>query len=288
MDGFGKRKPTGNYTEEERSGPKFRLSPQALTRGYSWEDTIRSVLDQNYPNLEYIVIDGGSSDRSVEIIKKDQQHIDYWVSEPDNGQADAINKGFSRASGDILAWINSDDYYQKGAFEVATRYRKGLYWWLGMAREYIQGHKLEGKLYPLQKVNFRRLFYERLIIPQVSIFWTKELWTRAGGNVADLYYAMDYELWLRFSAICPPELVPAELAFLRMHRDTKTGSAGLGMKRYLEECDRVRKEIFYKKRPRMFSQYVVNFYINLVTRFRLFQKDNNIRHFVGRREIPTL
>lgn len=273
----------------EQPWPKISIITPSYNQGQFLEQTIRSVLDQNYPNLEYIVIDGGSSDQSVEIIKKYASSIHYWVSEPDKGQADAINKGFARASGDILAWINSDDYYRPGAFsEIASRYQKGPHWWVGMAREYIQDPGYEGKLYIPPKVNLRRLFYERQIIPQVSVFWTRELWTAAGSRIADLHYAMDYELWLRFGAITPPELVPAELALLRIHRDTKTSGEGNGMARYFEECDRVRREWFHRKKRSPASLAMANLYISFMTRFRLFSKDYNLRHFAGRRQIPRL
>src|SRR6187455_126103 len=79
------------------------------------ENTIQSVINQSYPNLEYIIIDGGSTDNTVDIIKKYQSHISYWISEPDNGQTDAINKGFAKCTGEIFNWLNSDDYYEPGA-----------------------------------------------------------------------------------------------------------------------------------------------------------------------------
>ncbi len=89
------------------------------------EATLRSVLDQNYPNLEYIVIDGGSTDGSVEIIERYQHRLAYWVSEPDAGQTDALIKGFSRATGDVLAWLNSDDLYEPGTLhEVGQALRR--------------------------------------------------------------------------------------------------------------------------------------------------------------------
>ena len=83
----------------------------------SIEQAIQSVINQNYPNLEYIIIDGGSTDNTVEIIKKYESHISYWISEPDKGQTDAINKGFAKCTGEIFNWLNSDDYYETGTFK---------------------------------------------------------------------------------------------------------------------------------------------------------------------------
>jgi glycosyltransferase involved in cell wall biosynthesis len=94
------------------SQPKITVVTPSFNHGRFIEQTIASVLDQRYPNLEYIVMDGGSSDGTAEILRKHERHLHYWTSAPDNGQADAINKGFERGSGEILAWLNSDDIYQ--------------------------------------------------------------------------------------------------------------------------------------------------------------------------------
>ena len=96
--------------------PKISIVTPSFNQGQYIEQTIRSVLDQNYPNLEYIIIDGGSTDETVEIIKKYEQHLAYWISESDKGQTDAINKGFAKCTGEIFNWINSDDYYEPGVF----------------------------------------------------------------------------------------------------------------------------------------------------------------------------
>jgi glycosyltransferase involved in cell wall biosynthesis len=97
--------------------PKISIITPSYNQGHFIEETITSVLDQGYPNLEYIIMDGGSKDNTVEVIKKYEKHITYWVSERDKGQSDAINKGFARATGDVINWLNSDDYYAKGTLQ---------------------------------------------------------------------------------------------------------------------------------------------------------------------------
>ena len=102
----------------EKHHLKISIVTPSYNQGHFIEETIKSVLDQQYSNLEYIIIDGGSTDNSVEVIKKYAKHLTYWVSEPDRGQSHAINKGFHRATGECLTWLNSDDWYVNDALKV--------------------------------------------------------------------------------------------------------------------------------------------------------------------------
>src|SRR5436190_573079 len=117
--------------------PKLSIVTPSLNQGAFIERTIRSVLDQGYPNLEYVIVDGGSTDETVEIIRRYEDQLAWWVSEPDQGQTDAINKGIERTSGEIVAYINSDDYYLPGAFERAVEAFEGT------DRSWIAGASLD-------------------------------------------------------------------------------------------------------------------------------------------------
>lgn len=166
------------------------------------EATLRSVLSQAYPNLEYIVVDGGSTDGSVEIIERYADHLAWWVSEPDDGMYDALQKGFERATGDIMAWLNADDMYHPGALFMAARIFArfpNVRWIQGRPTVFDRSGNVV-HIAPLKvwsKYEIYRGSYEW--IQQESTFWRRSLWKDAGGYVdRDLSYAGDFELWLRF------------------------------------------------------------------------------------------
>lgn len=166
------------------------------------EETILSVLGQNYPNLEYIIIDGGSTDGSLEIIKKYEKQIDWWVSEKDNGMYHAIQKGFEKSTGEIMAWINSDDMYHKNAlYTVAEIFSsiKEVNWLSGASTTYDEfGRTIScNQSRILTKYDFYN--YDFKWIQQESVFWRRYLWEKAGSHLnIQLKYAGDFELWLRF------------------------------------------------------------------------------------------
>ncbi len=187
--------------------------------------TMESVLNQTYPKIEYIVIDGGSKDGSVELIEKNADRLAYWVSEPDKGQTEAINKGFVRANGEILAWLNSDDTYEPDA--VAQAVEKlvqnpdiGLVY--GEAN-FINEHGQQIGRFPAAQTDYERLRRGYVHIPQQAAFWRADLWRQVGPLDESLYFAMDYDLWLRLANISQIQYYPNRVwANFRLHGDSKT------------------------------------------------------------------
>lgn len=206
--------------------PKITIVTPSYNQGEYIEETIRSVLLQSYPNLEYIIMDGGSSDQTVEIIKKYESWISFWVSEPDRGQTHAINKGFQRASGEILAWINSDDFYEPDIFRlVAERFIEAgesflLY---GDCKE-VNEHSDLKRTYSSPFEGLESLISQKGFIPQPASFFSKKILDEIGLLDESLDYAMDCDLWIRIANHYPIVHVREVYADFRIHSESKTGA----------------------------------------------------------------
>lgn len=209
---------------ETGSLPLVSIITPSFNQAEYLEETINSVLGQDYERFEYIIVDGGSTDGSVEIIRRYEDRLASWISEPDLGQTDAINKGFSAASGDILAWLNSDDTYQPGAIGEAVAYLTdhpeigmvygGLY--------YIdkQGRRI-GR-YPAKPTDYRGLRRGKNTVAQQSMFFRSVLWRMVGPLDPTFYYAMDYDLWVRIAAVTPIRFHDRHWANFRLHDTSKS------------------------------------------------------------------
>jgi glycosyltransferase involved in cell wall biosynthesis len=182
------------------------------------EQTIRSVLEQDYPELEYIVIDGASTDASVDIIKKYSSHLAYWISEKDSGQADAINKGMRRAKGDIVAWLNSDDYYLPGTIKSAV----------GAFESNPQAVMVYGNMLAVDRngetinqLRYRQLNLEDLlcfqIIGQPAVFMRRAAFEKAGGLDLNFHFMLDHQLWLKIAVQGPMVYVNQTWSAARYH-----------------------------------------------------------------------
>jgi len=206
--------------------PKISIITPSYNQGEYIEQTILSILNQNYPNLEYIIIDGGSTDCTVEIIKKYDASITYWVSEKDRGQSHAINKGLLIASGDIINWLNSDDYYEPGSlFKVAEAFQKTQKIHAILGRTRIVGGEYE----QISKTEYREndpfFNFSKARIDQPSTFFSKEFYSKIKELNEDLHLAMDLDLWLKFLLYYKNENIfeiNSILANFREHKDSKT------------------------------------------------------------------
>lgn len=185
---------------------------------------MRSVLEQRYPALEYVVVDGGSSDGSAEIIRRHAAALAYWVCEPDGGQTDALIKGFARCSGEILGWLCSDDLLLPGALRsvgeffarhpnVMAAYGDAL--WIDAEGRFLR---------PKKEMNFSRfvLLHDHNYIPQPSMFWRRSLYQAVGGLDPRFELAMDSDLWARFSALTRIAHIPGYLSCMRFYTQQKT------------------------------------------------------------------
>jgi glycosyltransferase involved in cell wall biosynthesis len=204
--------------------PLVSIVTPSFNQGRFLEDTIRSVLEQDYPRIEYLIFDGGSTDDSVEIIQRYSDHISYWVSEPDKGQTDAINKGFARAKGDILAWLNSDDVYRPSAVTEIVAYLQS-HPEIGMVygdAEYINSDGETIGRFPAAQTDYRRLLQGYVHIPQQTAFFRSRLWRMVGPLDPSFYFAMDYDLWVRIAAVAPIRYHPRTWAAFRLHGEAKS------------------------------------------------------------------
>jgi glycosyltransferase involved in cell wall biosynthesis len=191
------------------------------------DETIRSVLSQDYPNIQYIIIDGDSTDGSKEIIQKNADRLAFWESVPDNGQTDAINKGFARATGEILAWLNSDDILLPGAVSSAVE-ELHVHPEVSMVYGNATLINAEGKKigdFPVAQTDLKRLKRGYVHIPQQSSFFRADLWKKVGPLDPTFYFAMDYDLWVRLARQAPLLHVPKLWASFRLHGDAKSIAA---------------------------------------------------------------
>ena len=195
------------------------------------ERTVESVLSQHGDfELEYLVIDGGSTDGTLAILRRYGGRI-HLVSEPDRGQSDAINKGFRMATGEILAWLNSDDTYLPGALDTAVAtLRRGARWCFGECRiiderdREIRRPIARYKTWLARRFSLRRLLAAGNFIPQPATFFRREIFEQAGSLEEQFHLAMDYDLWLRFARLGGPHFIHRPLANFRWHGGSKTGA----------------------------------------------------------------
>jgi glycosyltransferase involved in cell wall biosynthesis len=211
--------------------PRISIITPSLNQGDFIEKSIRSVLDQQYPDLEYIIVDGGSTDQTSEIIQK-YSHSLLSISEKDNGQTQAINKGLRQSTGDILAFLSSDDIYLPGALRIVGEYfseHPDAMWLSGYCIN-IDNNDNEIRKFIRYYKNFWLAIHNYKVllvlnyVSQPSTFWRRKVLEEAGFLDENLYFTMDYEYWLRLGRNYPLHVINQNLARFRIHKLSKSGS----------------------------------------------------------------
>ncbi|MDK2843182.1 MAG: hypothetical protein PWQ17_2689 [Anaerophaga sp.] len=203
--------------------PKVTIVTPSYNQADFLEETMLSVLNQTYPNIEYIVVDGGSTDGSVDIIKRYENRLSWWVSETDTGQSDAINKGFSHATGEIYNWLNSDDILYPEAVSVAVHFMQKY-----PQYELVYGDRVvidnKGRILDVfEPVSVsKRMAGFALRIPQETTFFTSRIWHKVGGLNTELHFVMDSDLWHRFLEETRFFHIPVFMGAYRNHEESKS------------------------------------------------------------------
>jgi glycosyltransferase involved in cell wall biosynthesis len=230
------------------SRPSISIITASYNQAEFIERTITSILDQNYPDLQYIVVDGGSDDGTLEILRRYEDRL-TWTSEPDNGQSDAINKGLRQATGDIVAFLNSDDMYPPGTLDyVADVFtsRPEIGWLTGGCQIIdADDHPIRPLIARYKDVWLRWPRRESLLvtnyISQPSTFWRRSVMEQVGYLDESLHQVMDYEYWLRLWSVAELAVVPRTLSMFRIHGESKTGQKAMLTQRYHEQLTTAQK-----------------------------------------------
>ncbi len=250
----------------DRVYPKISVVTPSFNQAQFLERTIRSILDQNYPNLEYVIIDGGSTDGSLKIIKKYAKKLHYWMSKKDSGQYDALNKGFAHTTGEVMGYLNSDDIHLPWTLEtvaMAFQNYSDIEW---ISSTFPMGIDSKDRavsmhqIYGFTKSGFFKGENLMLVgwpgtgyIQQESTFWRRRLWNRAGAKFdTTLKYAGEFDLWMRFFQLATLTGVNIPMAGFRFHEAQKTS---IDLYAYLDEA----KKVFFSrggKKPNLIAQLI--------------------------------
>ena len=204
--------------------PLVSIVTPSFNQALYLETAIQSVFGQDYSNIEYLIVDGGSTDGSVDLLKNHAANLAYWVSEPDGGQTDAINKGFTRATGKYLGWLNADDRLHSVAVKEAVDFLES-HPEVGMVygdADYIDARGGVVGRFPAAQTNYTSLRRGYVHIPQQAAFWRRDLWQRVAPLDASFTFAMDYDLWVRLAKLSKLKYLPRLWAQFRLHEDSKT------------------------------------------------------------------
>ena len=234
------------------ASPRVSIITPSFNQGRFLEETLLSVQRQDYPRIEHIVVDGGSSDGTLDILRRHERTLARWTSEPDRGQTDAIAKGFAMAGGDVLAWLNADDLLMPSAVRVAVAELTA-----DPVLGLVYGDRIEidsrGNTIGAVRLPSHRhaMFRRNFTIPQETAFFRRTAYDAAGGVDASLYFAMDFDLWVRMSVVVPMRHLPVFLGCYRRHGGSKSVEMqrGASGQTYMAESEAVYRRHFGRGLP---------------------------------------
>jgi glycosyltransferase involved in cell wall biosynthesis len=233
------------------SWPRISVVTPCLNAGRYLEQAMDSVLSQGYPNLEYVLIDGGSTDGSVDLIRKRADRLAFWVSEPDRGHAHALNKGFAHTTGEIMGWINADDVLHAGSLRLLARLFSQfpeVEWLTGQASHLDEAGSVVS-VNPAQV--WTRLAFlagDYRWIQQESTYWRRGLWERAGGRVSEeRELACDFEMWVRFFRHARLFSSQGLIGAFRFHEGSRS-------RKRIDDYEREAREIVFEELPRLLEE----------------------------------
>lgn len=200
---------------------RITIITPSFNQGRYIRKNIESVVNQNHNDVEHIVVDGGSTDETVSILRQ-YDHV-KWISEPDKGQSDALNKGLAMATGEVVGWLNADDFYEPDIFASVARNfpNRNVKWVVGRTNMYVDNQEM---VVPMKshKIGYYELLDSPDIVRQQGAFYRRDILSEVGGWNSDLFMVMDFDLWVRISRLYPPKVVNENWAFFTLHSDQKT------------------------------------------------------------------
>lgn len=238
--------------------PKISIVTPVYNQVQYLEQTILSIINQGYPNLEYIIIDGGSTDGTIDLIRKYEEHLTYWVSEPDKGMYHAIQKGFEHSTGEIMCWLNSDDiFFDKSLFAIADifMHHPEIEWFSGKSVStdakgmILSVDEIENIKFCKYDFYLNRAFW----VPQPSTIWRRSIWEKIGGSLdTSLRLAGDFDLWLRFINVAPQYVANTLIGTYRI----RDGQLSQMMDKYMQEVQKsIAKNLLSKEEYFLLNKY---------------------------------
>jgi glycosyltransferase involved in cell wall biosynthesis len=255
---------------ENKKWPKITVITPSFNQGRFIEQTIRSVVMQGYPNLEYMIFDAGSTDGTVEIIRKYERHLAHWETEPDRGQSHAINKGLARATGDILCWLNSDDYHLPDTLRAVGETLAEESGNVAVVGHCIQVYDdgrppVEGKG-RYEGIDRLLQFWKGYHMHQPSIFWRREVFDRVGYLDESLHMTMDFDYWVRIAQHFNFTNLDRPLSYSTYHAAAKTGD---NFARYNEELMRRAPQYWLQKPYLTYYRMKISMYRHMIVQPKL-------------------